>query len=374
MGSVNTLIKWPGGKAEEIGHILDLIPEFDRYIEPFFGGGAMFFHLRPDCAVLNDVSKDLMDFYGLVKAQDTALRRYLTDYCDLTEGLAGACDAAAEEIHALYRSVKSGEVGAEARCAALVGELFAALPPAAAEDLVSDAAAFRAQLRASALDKMRRTVKNDAKSPFSEEDLRENLVTGFISGSYLYFRDVYNGFLTGRTPVTDDAYRIANFYFIREYCYGAMFRYNRQGEFNIPYGGMSYNRKNFRGKVQEIFNPATEALFSGAALHCLDFEDFFRTVPLTERDFMFLDPPYDSDFSDYEGNSFSQMDHIRLAETLSKTKAQFILIIKNTDFIASLYTDAAISRSFDKAYTYNVRSRNERKTKHLIITYIPEQK
>ena len=40
------LLKWPGGKAREIDQIIDLIPEYDRYIEPFFGGGAMFFHLH----------------------------------------------------------------------------------------------------------------------------------------------------------------------------------------------------------------------------------------------------------------------------------------------------------------------------------------
>lgn len=37
------IIKWSGGKSREMKYIENLIPAFDRYIEPFFGGDAMFF-------------------------------------------------------------------------------------------------------------------------------------------------------------------------------------------------------------------------------------------------------------------------------------------------------------------------------------------
>ncbi|KKL45072.1 hypothetical protein LCGC14_2359360, partial [marine sediment metagenome] len=59
------LIKWAGGKSGEIKHIEKIIPKFDRYIEPFFGGGAVFFDLEPKEAVINDVSGELMTFYKL---------------------------------------------------------------------------------------------------------------------------------------------------------------------------------------------------------------------------------------------------------------------------------------------------------------------
>ena len=45
------IIKWPGGKSGEIAEIEPLIPSYNRYIEPFFGGGALFFHLAPEAAV-----------------------------------------------------------------------------------------------------------------------------------------------------------------------------------------------------------------------------------------------------------------------------------------------------------------------------------
>lgn len=50
------IIKWPGGKSREIDKIESLIPDYKRYVEPFFGGGALFFHLEPKSAAINDIS------------------------------------------------------------------------------------------------------------------------------------------------------------------------------------------------------------------------------------------------------------------------------------------------------------------------------
>ena len=84
---------------------------------------------------------------------------------------------------------------------------------------------------------------------------------------------------------------------------------------------------------------------------------------------MFLDPPYDTDFSDYENKSFNKNDQVRLRDSLEKTKAKFILIIKNTPFIFSLYNKECFKiNSFDNTYSYCVKNRNNRKVKHLIIT------
>ena len=62
------LVKYRGGKSKEIPHIEKHIPDFNgRYIEPFFGGGALFFHLKPKKAIINDINSKLMDFYKGVK-------------------------------------------------------------------------------------------------------------------------------------------------------------------------------------------------------------------------------------------------------------------------------------------------------------------
>mgnify|MGYP004542523087 CR=1 FL=1 len=62
------IIKYRGGKSKEIPQILPYIPQFTgRYIEPFFGGGALFFYLEPRNAIINDINKNLIAFYEDVK-------------------------------------------------------------------------------------------------------------------------------------------------------------------------------------------------------------------------------------------------------------------------------------------------------------------
>ena len=370
MRTINTLIKWPGGKAREIKYIEHLIPEYSRYIEPFFGGGAMFFYLKPQVAVINDISSALVDFYSLVKTQDAVFHSLLVSYNTIFSNLLDACEQNYDELLCLYGDMKQNRLN-QTRLQSLVDKIYDEINPKAAALLILDADSYKKQLLANVTDKMQRTVQNESRAAFSDEDLRENLKTGFTSGMYMYFRDIYNDIQLNRITTTSKAYQTANFYFIREYCYGSMFRYNAKGEFNIPYGGMSYNRKDFGAKINEIFCPETKKLFSGAEIHCQDFEDFFASIELSENDFMFLDPPYDTDFSDYEGRSFTRDDQRRLSEALKKTSARFILIIKNTDYIHSLYKSHFNILCFDKTYTYNVRSRNERNVEHLIITNLP---
>ena len=62
------MLKYGGGKSKEISNFINHIPKFTgRYIEPFFGGGALFFHLEPGNAVINDINTRLMDFYTAVQ-------------------------------------------------------------------------------------------------------------------------------------------------------------------------------------------------------------------------------------------------------------------------------------------------------------------
>ena len=70
---MTSLIKWPGGKSREYKNIDSLIPAYRRYIEPFFGGGAIFFQLRPEYALINDISKNLIHFYSSLNLIITAL-------------------------------------------------------------------------------------------------------------------------------------------------------------------------------------------------------------------------------------------------------------------------------------------------------------
>ena len=75
---MNPVLKYRGGKSREIPRFLQYIPDdFDRYIEPFFGGGAVYFYLEPENAILNDINVRLMTFYRQLKEQYPLMRRQL---------------------------------------------------------------------------------------------------------------------------------------------------------------------------------------------------------------------------------------------------------------------------------------------------------
>ncbi|MDR0205794.1 MAG: Dam family site-specific DNA-(adenine-N6)-methyltransferase [Bacteroidales bacterium] len=74
------LVKYRGGKSNEIPNIEKHIPRYSgRYIEPFFGGGALYFHLEPKRAVINDINLKLMAFYSGVKNSYSNLRKELDE-------------------------------------------------------------------------------------------------------------------------------------------------------------------------------------------------------------------------------------------------------------------------------------------------------
>jgi DNA adenine methylase len=74
------LVKYRGGKSKEIPHLIKHIPQFNgRYIEPFFGGGALFFHLEPKKAIINDINSKLISFYLGVKDNFELLKTELSE-------------------------------------------------------------------------------------------------------------------------------------------------------------------------------------------------------------------------------------------------------------------------------------------------------
>lgn len=65
------MLKWAGGKRSMLEEILPRLPsksQFNRYFEPFVGGGAVFFALEPESGFINDINPRLINFYKQVKA------------------------------------------------------------------------------------------------------------------------------------------------------------------------------------------------------------------------------------------------------------------------------------------------------------------
>ena len=74
------MLKYRGGKSKEIPNIMWHIPRFTgRYVEPFFGGGALYFYLEPREAVVNDINQQLINFYQGVRNDFKRLRKELDE-------------------------------------------------------------------------------------------------------------------------------------------------------------------------------------------------------------------------------------------------------------------------------------------------------
>ena len=61
------ILKWAGGKSQMLVELMPRVPKkYGRFIEPFFGGGALFFALRPEQAIIADSNPELINLYRTV--------------------------------------------------------------------------------------------------------------------------------------------------------------------------------------------------------------------------------------------------------------------------------------------------------------------
>jgi DNA adenine methylase len=80
-GNASPFLKWAGGKTQLLPTLLSYIPaRFNTYIEPFVGGGALFFALQPRKAVLADSNPELINCYTVVRDRVEDLIAVLEGY------------------------------------------------------------------------------------------------------------------------------------------------------------------------------------------------------------------------------------------------------------------------------------------------------
>lgn len=350
---MKTILKWPGGKEKELPVIRENMPDYSgRFVEPFVGGGAVYFDVDNPLCCINDKSKELINLYNCAKSRDTDFVKYLCLENDEFTTIGALISSSRDDILSLYHSQIS-----IADYLSRYNDVFAAI----AGDYHC---VFVQELNRNLSGKLKRSHKLEKEhGAIPDSDKLGNVEAALKSAYYMYIRRLHNiraGFSAGR--------KAAIYFFVREYCYSSMFRYNAKGEFNVPYGGISYNRKDFQKKIDYALSPAVNKKLSGTLICNLDFEDFLNELELDRDDFVFLDPPYDSGFSTYARNTFGREEQIRLCECLKRTKAKIMLVIKNTDFIYFLYKDNFNIKSFEKKYMVSFMNRNDRNVKHLLIT------
>jgi DNA adenine methylase len=371
---VQPLIKWPGGKSRELKIIKRFMTQLnfnsnrDKYFSPFVGGGALFFDLQPKYAFLNDLDKELINFYNCVKIQDDEFFQTLKFIENDLLVLEEIAYLLIDEYINIF-SVVDGEETSKPKFNKLTNDLLKVVDYHQFSKIVTKGLKnFEKIISDFVKRKIKTTTKLKRKGPLKPHTHSLQFETALKSGYYTYLRDFLYNKKIG-TPGEKSAF----FYYIREFCFGSMFRYNRDGEFNIPYGGANYNKKNFRAKINKLSNPKLVQHFqTGIKFSNLDFKEYFDTMSshMEKRDFVFLDPPYLTEFSDYSNNQFTIDDHKELAKRFSDLECNGLMVIKHTELIYKLYKDYgnfSINR-FAKKYTYNVRGRNVRDATHLIIT------
>ena len=368
MDSMKSFIKYPGGKARELKHILNALPPtISNYYEPFVGGGSVLFSLN-DLSIndyfINDTSLELIGLYQSIKFDDTNFFNLLNSLNDLLHFLIDL-----EDTIEFKNSIKDYNESI------LDPFLICSLENQQLNHLLS-LFSFTSYdfIESFKIESFRRFKKLSIyQFKMNKIDVISSAHTSLHAALFVLLRKLYN-----KISYSNKALKLVLYYYIREFSYSGMFRYNSSGSFNAPYGGFSYNKKTFDEKLKQISNKGEINNFlKNVNIYNNDFETFFDTFLLHNSDFIFLDPPYDSNFSSYSNNAFTQDDHERLANFL-KTKciANFMLVIKKTDFIDSLYSEEepiCYSKKlhvydFSNLYSVNFKSRNDRQVTHLLIT------
>lgn len=122
------------------------------------------------------------------------------------------------------------------------------------------------------------------------------------------------------------------FYYLNRTCFNGLCRFNRDGYFNVPFG----KHKNIEFKTD--FSPYMSAM-AGWELYCGDFE----ALPLQPDDFIYSDPPYDVEFTQFAPRDFVWDDQIRLVKWLARHTGPVVASNSYTQRIVDLYREYGFS-------------------------------
>ncbi len=365
-----SVIKWPGGKEKELKHIIPNLPQFEKYYEPFVGGGSVFMGINAKEHYINDFSEELIQLYDCISKTDKQFFQY-----------AEAMDASWENAERFFRSnnglvdaymeFRNGQLDKES-LKKHIGNFCSTQKDTIRSILTGDfcnvTCILEEEMRTNLFRKMVRMHELEIqKHELPVGDLNDNIETAIKSAVYMNYRSLYND---KGVAESNPVMHCALFFFMRNYAYSGMFRYSSKGEFNVPYGGIAYNSKLLKKKLAYYKSENLLEHFKNTRIFNLDFEEFLRTTQPSKDDFVFLDPPYDSEFSTYAQNDFTKEDQKRLANyMINVCHAKWMMIIKYTDFIYELYNKDGINiRTFDKEYLVSFMNRNDKKVTHLLIT------
>jgi DNA adenine methylase len=137
-------------------------------------------------------------------------------------------------------------------------------------------------------------------------------------------RDRFNELLRNGKSASREAASL--FYYLNRTAYNGLCRFNRSGEFNVPFG--RYATINYRRSFPEY-----RAVFANWEFTTKRFDE----VLLRRDDFVYADPPYDVEFTHYSQGGFGWDEQVKAAEWLARHRGPVILSNQATPRIMRLY-------------------------------------
>lgn len=365
---LSSIVVWPGGKTKELKHIYANLPSYDRFFEPFVGGGSVFMGINAREYFINDFSTSLISLYKNISSSNAQFFHYV-EAIDMSIVRAKIfAEKHQNELADIYeqfrtdiltkedmkRTIKDWCITKQEEIRDIIGE-FASLPC----NLIKRLNDYLSGGKGKFIDLKRKGCTDIC---WIYKHL-EAVIKGAVYNNY---RDLYNN-----KDIEDSnvALHSALMVYIHQFVRDGSFKYDKAGNFNASCGGIRLLTKRLNKKLEYYQSDKVQEHFHNAHIYNYDFEEFLLKTKPTESDFIFLDPPYDETFSNYDSNDFNRDDHRRLASYLLKNcKAKWMMIIKKTDFIYNLYNHPGIViQEYGHTYSCNAKY-NDGPITHLLIT------
>ncbi|NLO89383.1 MAG: Dam family site-specific DNA-(adenine-N6)-methyltransferase [Clostridia bacterium] len=154
--------------------------------------------------------------------------------------------------------------------------------------------------------------------------------------TYYKYRERFNQLIAEGKAHTKEAAEL--FYYLNRTGYNGLCRFNSSGKFNVPFG--KYKQINYKTDFSEYKRILKYWKFTYG-----DFEN----VQLKPDDFVYADPPYDVEFTQYSKKDFKWEDQVRLAQWLAEHKGPIVLSNQKTHRIVKLYKELGFKIHYLKA-------------------------
>ena len=167
----------------------------------------------------------------------------------------------------------------------------------------------------------------------------QDFVRQYNEGGKQFYHTLREDNGTGAPP----PWHAARMLFLSKTSFNGLYRVNKSGKFNVPYGRPSKHVREYIVRLEQLLELSNYLTKANVTISCKDFEDTLREA--TSNDFVYLDPPYiptstTASFTAYTPDGFAIEDQCRLRDCLVRLREQgtrFILSNSDTPETRSLY-------------------------------------